>query len=592
METKKRFKMYKSGKKWLVAGIIAGGMATVGTVGNAHADEVKTDATVQTEQVSSAAQPTSEAASTSSSATAASSVASSSAVSSAASSSASSVASSAVSGASSSAASAASSSAKDANVKKDQNIKYSGKLGTSNWKIDSQNNLYIEAGDLNSETAGGNSWTDSQDMWDDKYDARSEIKNIYINGPVYLKGVGSEDLFSEYENLENIYGSKNIKTDYVNRIYFNYNPKLKGLDVTGWNVSNITNLSNAFSSDESLIELKGISGWDTSKVTDLSFMFSGSNVQNLDLSGWNVRNVRSYYDMFFGGEFKNLNLSGWNINRSKEQTFGDLFGMIVNRTSIENLNVSGWTITLNGTDKFDPIDFGADYNSLKSITLSKGINNKAIILPEGENWKSSNDGKVYSSESVMELYKNGNGPTATYTLTSDENGTDTTDPGKTDGNKTDGNTNGKTDGNKTDGNTNGNKTDGNKTDGNTNDKTDSNKTDSKADGKTNTNKSQSKDNQSKESTTGTGQKQESKKNTTVVAAKSNDNSSSNNGDGVTTTVTNNASSSEKRQSPQFMKGFLPQTGENNTTASILTVVGVALAGLLASFGIAKKSRKH
>lgn len=31
METKKRFKMYKSGKKWLVAAIVAGGMATAGS---------------------------------------------------------------------------------------------------------------------------------------------------------------------------------------------------------------------------------------------------------------------------------------------------------------------------------------------------------------------------------------------------------------------------------------------------------------------------------------------------------------------------------------------------------------------------------
>lgn len=42
METKKRFKMYKSGKKWLVAAIVAGGMATAGSVASANADEVAT----------------------------------------------------------------------------------------------------------------------------------------------------------------------------------------------------------------------------------------------------------------------------------------------------------------------------------------------------------------------------------------------------------------------------------------------------------------------------------------------------------------------------------------------------------------------
>lgn len=42
METKKHFKMYKSGKKWLVAAIVAGGMATAGSVVSANADEVAT----------------------------------------------------------------------------------------------------------------------------------------------------------------------------------------------------------------------------------------------------------------------------------------------------------------------------------------------------------------------------------------------------------------------------------------------------------------------------------------------------------------------------------------------------------------------
>lgn len=642
METKKRFKMYKSGKKWLVAGIIAGGMATVGTVGNAHADEVKIDAPVQTEQVSSAAQPASEAASTSSSATAASSVASSSAVSSAASSSASSVASSAVSEASSSAASAASSSAKDVNiasVKTSTNDqKYSGTFGTADWYITNSGDLHIKGGNLDAKDE------DNQLSW--KTPAGEEagensriIKNIYIDGILYLNSTESDfgdysDAFSGLNNLENIYNPKNIKTDRAKHLNFSDNPKLKEIDTSSWDISNVTNLDRTFSGDTKLESIGKLNVTD--KITSMTSMFDGdSNLSNLDVSDWDTTGVKNFAYAFSGTKnLKVIDISNWNVNSPVDVAY------MFSGSGVEKLDFSNWNLDTNSDWKLD-----LETPDLNTIIIGEGIESDAITLPKDKSWVSSLDGKTYSSEEVMALYKDGKGQTATYTLASENNGTDTgktdgntdgkadgnktdgnktdgntdgktdgnktdgntdgntdgkTDGNKTDGNKTDGNTDGKTDGNKTDGNTNG-KTDGNKTDGNTNDKTDSNKTDgntsdktdsNKTDGKTNTNKSQSKDNQSKESTTGTDQKQESKKNTTVVAAKSNDNSSSNNGDVATTTVTNNASSSEKRQSPQFMKGFLPQTGENNTMASILTVVGVALAGLLASFGIAKKSRKH
>ncbi|OIM96569.1 hypothetical protein BIY40_00595 [Pediococcus acidilactici] len=59
METKKRFKMYKSGKKWLVVAIAAGGIATAGSVASANADEVATTnapaQAPQTEQVQESA---------------------------------------------------------------------------------------------------------------------------------------------------------------------------------------------------------------------------------------------------------------------------------------------------------------------------------------------------------------------------------------------------------------------------------------------------------------------------------------------------------------------------------------------------------
>ena len=618
METRKRFKMYKSGKKWLVAGIIAGGMATVGTVGNAHADEV----TVQTEQVSSAAQPTSEAASTSSSATAASSVASSSAVSSVASSSASSVASSAVSEASSSAASAAASSTKDvetaATKTVDENVQYKpadgakivgkGQIGTSKWELDSNGNVYVYAGDLSEGSSPAKRWGDDQ------------VKVINVNKGVKFSDGFNSRIFANNKNLEAIKGAENFDFSNTHSLddAFSGNPKLKEMDVSNWNLSHVTNLGGTFSGDSSLSVLD-VSNWDTSKVTDMNSLFKDtSSLSVLDVSNWDMSKVIDMNSLFENtSSLKVIDVSNWDT----EGLIGGLTPKdIFADSGVEKLDLSNWK-----TDKFilmrlagiieAPNDFMDNRDRSKNLWSIKvgpnvrtplglqdrdkniefKIDGKTYVTTGG--WYVANStvksevGKTYSADDLDRLIVDGKLGTAEIQWAHKAVDTDEgkTNPDNTNSDKTNpDNTNSdKTGSDKTNpGNTNADKTDSNKTNP---DNTNSKQTDVD---KTNTNKSQSKDNQSKESTTDTDQKQESKKNTTVVAAKSNDNSSSNNGDVVTTTVTNNASSSEKRQSPQFMKGFLPQTGENNTTASILTVVGVALAGLLASFGIAKKSRKH
>ena len=47
------------------------------------------------------------------------------------------------------------------------------------------------------------------------------------------------------------------------------------LDVTGWNTSNVTDMSSMFSiaNHSPTVIIKGLSTWDTSNVTDMSYMF-------------------------------------------------------------------------------------------------------------------------------------------------------------------------------------------------------------------------------------------------------------------------------------------------------------------------------
>jgi surface protein len=57
---------------------------------------------------------------------------------------------------------------------------------------------------------------------------------------------------------------------------FNECKSLEKLDISGWDTSNVTNMSFMFSDCESLKKLN-ISNWDTSKVYDMSYMFDNCN---------------------------------------------------------------------------------------------------------------------------------------------------------------------------------------------------------------------------------------------------------------------------------------------------------------------------
>lgn len=76
--------------------------------------------------------------------------------------------------------------------------------------------------------------------------------------------------------------------------------KIPSLDLSGWNTSNIVNMSNTFYSCTTLSELN-ISTWNTSKVTSMSSMFYNcTSLKELDLTSFDTSAVTSYSNMFKG----------------------------------------------------------------------------------------------------------------------------------------------------------------------------------------------------------------------------------------------------------------------------------------------------
>jgi len=110
--------------------------------------------------------------------------------------------------------------------------------------------------------------------------------------------------------------------------------KPSGEMFTNWDVSNIINLRKTFFQATHFNQ--DISGWDVSNVTDMSYLFSGSSF-NQDISGWNVSNVENMSFMFGDSDF-NQDILGWNILKVV-----DMSGMFA--FAPFNQDISNWDVS-------------------------------------------------------------------------------------------------------------------------------------------------------------------------------------------------------------------------------------------------------
>ena len=111
----------------------------------------------------------------------------------------------------------------------------------------------------------------------------------------------------------------------VSNIYsfYNYNKnkglfegtKFKFIDISNWNVSNVTDMKLMFYDCDELETVGDISKWDVSNVIDMYAVFNNCKSFNQDISGWDVSNVTNMAFMFNGCESFNQDISGWNVSK-------------------------------------------------------------------------------------------------------------------------------------------------------------------------------------------------------------------------------------------------------------------------------------
>ncbi|WP_089354861.1 LamG-like jellyroll fold domain-containing protein [Ekhidna lutea] len=111
-------------------------------------------------------------------------------------------------------------------------------------------------------------------------------------------------------------------------------------NISGWNTSAATNMSRTFSHANAFNQ--DISLWDVSGVTNMNGMFNQAFAFNQDISSWNVALVTNMEQMFRDATAFNANISGWNV-----ATVSSIARMFQGASSF-NQNLSGWDV--NATD--------------------------------------------------------------------------------------------------------------------------------------------------------------------------------------------------------------------------------------------------
>ena len=97
----------------------------------------------------------------------------------------------------------------------------------------------------------------------------------------------------------------------------------KYIDISDWDVSNVTNMSGMFFDCGELKSVGDLSKWNVSDVTNMSGMFYECNELEFigDISKWNVSNVTNMTHMFNGCNNFNQDISEWNVSNVRYHAY-------------------------------------------------------------------------------------------------------------------------------------------------------------------------------------------------------------------------------------------------------------------------------
>ena len=203
----------------------------------------------------------------------------------------------------------------------------------SDWDVSSANNMldmFSNTDSLNNSNRKEIQKTFSSNInW--PYDWSGLITYTTLNDSNFLT---ARDLwFSDKEEATKTYGHirdwdvsavTNMSNAFISKTTFNE-------DISGWDISSVTNMANMFQNASAFNQ--DISNWDVSSVTTMTNMFQNASAFNQDISGWDVSNVTNMSYAFYDATAFNRDISDWDVSSVTNMT-----EMFENTPSLSNSN--------------------------------------------------------------------------------------------------------------------------------------------------------------------------------------------------------------------------------------------------------------
>lgn len=220
-----------------------------------------------------------------------------------------------------------------------------------------------------------------------KYIGKSQeiVVPTVINGkPTILNNI-NHAVFPNYKSITSFKIASGNKVPIQTtdlRYAFQFWSNLKEVDLTGLNVSTVTNTGAMFANDP-LLTKANLSGWDTSHITDMNYMFNADrNLQELELANWDVRQVMNMSYMFaYLSSLKKLDLSSFQTEKAKFMNSMFLGMNELNLLDLSQFDLTNVTDTTNifTTDNKTPLLVIAKDNKLLNYNYLS--NNRIIAGP-------------------------------------------------------------------------------------------------------------------------------------------------------------------------------------------------------------------
>ena len=162
-----------------------------------------------------------------------------------------------------------------------------------------------------------------------KVESKDQLKSIIqkrYNNDISFVYLSDIDV-SELDDLSDVFGILD---------------KAKVIDISGWDTSNVINMSYMFNRCTKLKKIVGIENLDVSKLEKANFMFdSCENLVELDLTNWNPKLLQKTRYMFYGCSNLKIikNIENWQLPNIKNVSY-----MFCNCTKLD-VDLSNWDLT-------------------------------------------------------------------------------------------------------------------------------------------------------------------------------------------------------------------------------------------------------